>query len=75
MNYYAHTAETAAGERDPNKSRWQPLSEHLQSVANKARGFGRPLGLAAEWAGLLHDLGKYREPFQAYLAGECPRSG
>ena len=74
MNYYAHTAETAAGERDPNKSRWQPLSEHLRNVADKARVFGGPLDLAAQWAGLLHDLGKYREPFQAYLAGECPRS-
>lgn len=74
MNYYAHTAETEAGERDPNKSHWQPLSEHLRNVADKAREFGGPLGPAAKWAGLLHDLGKYREPFQEYLAGKRPGS-
>ena len=72
MNYYAHTAETATGERDPNKLRWQPLSDHLQNVANKAREFAEPLGFAdvAKLAGLLHDLGKYSGPFQEYLAGE-----
>ncbi len=76
VNYYAHTAETATGERDPNKSHWQRLSEHLQNVADKARGFARSAELAeaARWAGLLHDLGKYREPFQEYLAGERPGS-
>ena len=72
MNYYAHTAETATGERDPNKSRWQPLSDHLRIVADKAWEFAEPLGLAdvAKLAGLLHDLGKYSGPFQEYLAGE-----
>ena len=76
MNYYAHTAETAAGERDPNKSRWQSLSTHLCNVADKAREFAESLGLAdaAEQAGLLHDMGKYRVPFQEYLAGERPGS-
>ena len=74
MNYYAHTAETAMRERDPDKSRWQPLSEHLRNVADKAREFGEPFGLAAKWTGLLHDLGKYRDPFQEYLAGERPGS-
>ena len=76
MNYYAHTAETETGERDPNQSRWQLLSMHLQGVAAKAREFGAPFGLAdaAEQAGLLHDLGKYRDSFQKYLAGERPGS-
>ena len=76
MNYYAHTAETATGERDPNKSRWQPLSDHLRNVAERARGFAEPLGFAdvAKLAGLLHDLGKYSEAFQEYLVGERPGS-
>ncbi len=74
MNYYAHTAETAMRERDSDRSRWQPLSEHLRNVADKAREFGEPFGLAAKWTGLLHDLGKYRDPFQEYLAGERPGS-
>ena len=69
MNYYAHTAETKTGEPDPNKSRWQLLSAHLQGVAKRAREFGSPFGLADEayLAGLLHDLGKYGERFQQRL--------
>ena len=76
MNYYAHTAETASGKRDPNQSRWQLLSTHLCNVAELARQFATPFGLAdvAHLAGLLHDLGKYRQPFQEYLAGKRPRS-
>lgn len=76
MNYYAHTAETEAGERDPNRSHWQPLSAHLQNVADKAREFAEPLGFAdaAKLAGLLHDLGKYSGPFQTYLEGKRPAS-
>ena len=69
MNYYAHTAETATGERDPNKSRWQLLSTHLRNVAERAKQFGAPCGLADEafLAGLLHDLGKYGKRFQQRL--------
>lgn len=69
MNYYAHTAETANGERDPDKSRWQPLSEHLQNVAERAKQLAAPFGLAdeAHLAGLLHDLGKYGKRFQQRL--------
>ena len=69
MNYYAHTAETATGERDPDISRWQPLSEHLRNVAETASGFAATFGLEddARLAGLLHDLGKYGKRFQQRL--------
>jgi CRISPR-associated helicase Cas3/CRISPR-associated endonuclease Cas3-HD len=70
--YYAHTAETAAGERLPESSgQWQPLADHLRQVAELAAKFAAPMGPAAEaearLAGLLHDLGKYSARFQARL--------
>jgi CRISPR-associated endonuclease/helicase Cas3 len=75
MKYYAHMAEDENGKNLPECS-WQPLKDHLRNVANLAEGFGRPLGIGAEagFAGLLHDLGKYRTEFQHYLRGQCQSS-
>ena len=66
--YFAHTKEDAEGNLRP-ESEWQPLSDHLRRVSDLAAGFARPLGLESEAriAGLLHDLGKYRDEFQSYL--------
>lgn len=67
--YYAHTAQRADGRPDKDRTRWQLLRHHLQNVAVLARRFAEPIGLGdeAELAGLLHDLGKYSEQFQARL--------
>ncbi len=61
-----HIARPAEGNRPA-----QPLRDHLRNVANLAALFAEPLGLVEEskYAGLLHDLGKYRPAFQDYLAG------
>lgn len=69
MEYYAHTAQGANGRPDKDRSRWQPVREHLSNVARIARRLADPLGLAdkAELAGLLHDLGKYSKRFQERL--------
>jgi CRISPR-associated endonuclease/helicase Cas3 len=55
------------------------LVDHLRDVASRARGFAeaaKPLdhdfAALAEWAGWLHDLGKYRVEFQEYLLGRRP---
>ncbi|MBI2496757.1 MAG: CRISPR-associated endonuclease Cas3'' [Opitutae bacterium] len=69
--YYAHTAEDAEGNRLPESSgKWQPLADHLRNVADLAAQFAAPFGASdeARLAGLLHDLGKYSERFQARLS-------
>jgi CRISPR-associated endonuclease/helicase Cas3 len=63
MKYYAHSLEG----RQPED--WQPLEEHLNSVAEKAGEFAEPF-FAKTWALILgrnHDLGKGTRPWQAYL--------
>lgn len=49
--------------------RYHALDEHLRQTAHDAAAFARTFG-AAHWgylAGLWHDLGKFREPFQHKL--------
>lgn len=66
---YAHTATLPDGTPDAEPKNWQLLCAHLRNVAARARLFAEPLNLAeeAELAGLLHDLGKYSDRFQARL--------
>lgn len=62
--YIAHTANEAGEE--------QPLDVHLRAVAQKAASFADAFGGAAEArvAGVIHDLGKFRDEFQGYLRKE-----
>lgn len=63
MDYYAHSG------RDPGKSDWQLLKEHLFAVARLAGERADLFGLerAAFVAGFFHDLGKYTRAFQRRL--------
>lgn len=61
--FYAHSLEGQPPEK------WQPLEEHLESVAKMAAEFAKPFE-SEEWgfnAGWLHDLGKATNAFQSYL--------
>jgi CRISPR-associated endonuclease Cas3-HD len=63
--YFAHSVE------DQDRARWQVLADHLLNVselaATRASKFGA--GRLGALSGMLHDLGKYTEDFQAYIAG------
>lgn len=63
FDYIAHA-------RQDSSKNWHshPLQKHLQKVAQLAKRFaGRYGSLFAEYAGLLHDLGKFQESFQKYI--------
>ena len=64
MQYYAHSANS--------KGEWEPLARHLGAVARLAREFAAKFGEQERGyvAGLLHDLGKYGDRFQAVLRRE-----
>lgn len=57
-----------------DKGDFHYLDEHLRSVGNLAETFlskaNPKLAEQAKWAGLLHDLGKYRNEFRAYIKSE-----
>ena len=60
---YAHVRQDSA-----QKWHEHPLKNHLQKVAQLARCFAGRHGAAfAEYAGLLHDLGKFQAVFQKYI--------
>ncbi len=62
--YFAHSANS--------HDQKHPLAEHLNSVGNIANSFAGLANWASEvkLAGLLHDLGKYGDRFQARLQGK-----
>lgn len=62
--YLAHTKNKAGME--------DPLERHLRNVADRAASFAGAFCASeeAKLAGLLHDLGKYGDLFQARLAGK-----
>jgi CRISPR-associated endonuclease/helicase Cas3 len=66
MVYLAHT--------ENERGVAHQLKDHLRGVGELASEFAArmntAMGDAGRWAGLLHDLGKYRDEFQAYLRAE-----
>lgn len=71
MTFWAHS-DPSGLPSDHKDAKWQPLSKHLNQVAVKAETFACKFGAGdeARIAGWLHDLGKFRDEFQAYLKNE-----
>lgn len=72
--FFAHSSPLG----NPPPEGWQSLRDHLGGVARKARLLAEQTGLAgiaeaAEAAGWLHDLGKYRHEFQEFIQGRPPK--
>ncbi|MFA5663655.1 CRISPR-associated helicase Cas3' [Castellaniella sp.] len=69
MQYFAHSAV------DKSQEQWQLLATHLSNVGDIASTFASVFGAAdaGKVIGLLHDLGKYTQEFQARLHGQRQR--
>lgn len=69
MKFHAHS--TCRGD----KADWQLLSEHLIDTGERAAENAAPFGaqVLARTSGLLHDVGKYTDKFQARLSGDPAR--
>lgn len=69
MRYFAHSAAETSEEQ------WQLLVEHLSNAGEIASIFASVFGCAdaGKTVGLLHDLGKYTQKFQARLRGSTQR--
>lgn len=61
---------------DPSRADWEPLADHLGEVGARAAAFAGQFGCAemARAAGLLHDIGKVSESYQAYISS-APHAG
>lgn len=69
-SFFAHSGLQA------DLSDWQPLKQHLTQVAQLAAERAQVFK-ASDWAhliGLLHDLGKYSQEFQARIRGSNQRT-
>lgn len=83
MKFWAHSDPSGLPPEHPD-AKWQPLSQHLENVGTLARQLAelaapddKHFQEMAECCGLLHDFGKYSEPFQTMITtgkGKCQHS-
>ena len=71
MTVYAHSTP------DPDRSGWEPLTDHLAAVGERASRFASVFGWGAMagLSGRLHDIGKCSAAFQAYIRKERSSGG